>query len=195
MLVFAIKGKMPLQNWLHKAWALSVPPEKQQAALALEPKPARITHKMINNAWRPNYEYMIEDLKMPEAIGGLLLLCWDHAKEKRPSFDEAMTFLENEGKQSVMGADTDSKNNGRRTSTSGSLQLRITQRRQEEKEKAPLSAPEGALNESDMQVQMLKNDNKKMKERISELETLLKDALEKRQGGGAGTGWRATSST
>ncbi|GMI34773.1 hypothetical protein TeGR_g10370, partial [Tetraparma gracilis] len=77
LLQFGLRDGKTLTNFLHEAWARSQAPERREAALALEPKPTRNTHKMISEGWRPNYKFMMEELQLPETIGGLIVCCWE----------------------------------------------------------------------------------------------------------------------
>jgi len=138
ILSFALKGEQLLTNFLHMAWVASFGENSDQGAkaAALSVNAGRISHKMINNQWRPSFKFITEELQMPQTIASLLLLCWDQDPTKRPTAREITEYLENDSsKTNIEGFTTTDSPTGRKlvrkTSTSGTLLMRIATRKRE----------------------------------------------------------------
>ncbi|GMH54942.1 hypothetical protein TrLO_g10001 [Triparma laevis f. longispina] len=137
----------------------------------------RITHAIIAKDWRPNAKYL-EAVNFPKRVVDLLRLCWSAKAEERPSFAEIEQFLKVDAMQNIQGDAGTGKI--RRTSTSGSLALRIiAKKRVEEKESGAGQGGDGGELSLD-----------EMRKKFEELEDKVKDLedenKELRSGGGGG---------
>jgi hypothetical protein len=105
---------------------------------------------------------------MPKGIAGLARLCWSENPKERPTFDDIVHFLAEDAKKDIEGMHHEASSEGggatnRRTSTSGSLAMRLATL---ESEAAPKSK-EDKLTE---QVDSLKEELQNMVERLSKYE-------------------------
>jgi len=195
-LAFALRGRQTLTEFLHKAWATSLGPEgsdKRKKAMGLQINSGRVSHKMISKGWRPSLSFISEELEMPDALASLLLLCWDPNPEGRPTALEITEYLEKDAaKSTIKGMVTETskgKKSIRRTSTSGALVMRISQRKREiqeaEKEKAKRANTisnktinmntEAFQAEHNLKLKQLSEENERLMKRNEELERLLKE--------------------
>jgi hypothetical protein len=138
---------------------------------------------MISKGWRPQRNALVE-LGIPGTIVDLLLQCWQENQKSRPTFAEVLEYLEKEARAEIMpslgGPDTQS--NSRRSSTSGSLRLRILGQKR---------AEEGSKGEEDVKEKIDEGISGLMDqfgggEHKDYLMEKLKVALEGREGGGGG---------
>lgn len=119
----------------------------------------RITHSMIAKDWRPNRK-AIEAESVPKCIADLLQLCWHADPSERPSFSEIEHFLKVDAMQSIQGVG--GTRNSRRTSTSGSLALRIAKLKNEAKGKST-KEDQDSVEVLKRRVQELEEENKELK--------------------------------
>jgi len=184
VLGFAVGGKSTLTEFLHIAWTSSLSEEDQEIAKTLEPSAGRCSHKMISQKWRPLSTYLVNTLKMPQTIADLLMVCWDGVPANRPNFGEISEYLETEAKSGIMAMASTAPEQGgegggggatgkRRTSTSGSLGLRIQARKAEEQKQVKNG---GNKLEKMRKGEELVKENDTLRSRVAELEKLLTEA-------------------
>ncbi|GMH87141.1 hypothetical protein TrVE_jg6880 [Triparma verrucosa] len=154
VLQFGLRGSTPLLNFLHNTMM-----DEKKKSKNITMSVGRITHSMIAKDWRPSGK-AIEAENIPKCIVGLLQLCWHADPSERPSFSEIEHFLKVDAMQSIQGVV--GTGNIRRTSTSGSLALRIAKHKHEAKGKST-KEDQDSVEVLKRRVQELEEENKELK--------------------------------
>eukprot|EP00520_Triparma_pacifica_P017360 CAMPEP_0118648248 /NCGR_PEP_ID=MMETSP0785-20121206/9053_1 /TAXON_ID=91992 /ORGANISM="Bolidomonas pacifica, Strain CCMP 1866" /LENGTH=1431 /DNA_ID=CAMNT_0006540425 /DNA_START=63 /DNA_END=4355 /DNA_ORIENTATION=+ len=178
VLEFSLRGRRLVQG-LHDAQIAEKKKANPKRMTLKSVSSARISHSMIAKGWRPHPHFLTGEMatqhfNMPKAVANLVQVCWSEDPKKRPSFEEIVQFLAVDAKEDVDdfesgGTERTSEGNGgtdstarngrqgrRRTSTSGTLALRLAQASKDEK------AKKGTLSRE----QILENEVDELKEEL-----------------------------
>ncbi|GMH92356.1 hypothetical protein TL16_g12321 [Triparma laevis f. inornata] len=134
----ALKGQEKLLDYLHRHIVKGKKNLAHEKGGRIAPSMGRVSHGLVSKKWRPSGRNLLE-IGMPESLVDLCKVCWAPDEQDRPTFAEIQEYLEIDVKRAVMegstrkgqdltltrGAGGGSKG-GRRTSTSGSLALRMS---------------------------------------------------------------------